>query len=58
MRTSCLLVLAPGLWLFRDRHAGTLHITSTPGVIRGTGRKLSGLASNKRWVFLDLVDAT
>lgn len=43
--------------LFRDMHAGTQHITSAPGVIRATGRELAGLASGKRWVFLDLVDA-
>jgi alkylation response protein AidB-like acyl-CoA dehydrogenase len=42
--------------LFRDMHAGTQHITSAPGVIRATGRELAGLASGKRWLFLDLVD--
>jgi alkylation response protein AidB-like acyl-CoA dehydrogenase len=42
--------------LFRDMHAGTQHITSAPGVIRCTGRELAGLASGKRWLFLDLVD--
>jgi alkylation response protein AidB-like acyl-CoA dehydrogenase len=42
--------------LFRDMHAGTQHITSAPAVIRATGRELAGLASGKRWLFLDLVD--
>ncbi len=42
--------------LFRDMHAGTQHITSAPGVIRATGRELAGLASGKRWQFLDLVE--
>jgi alkylation response protein AidB-like acyl-CoA dehydrogenase len=43
--------------LFRDMHAGTQHITSAPPVIRATGRELAGLATGKRWLFLDLVDA-
>jgi len=43
--------------LFRDMHAGTQHITSAPGVIRAAGTELAGLAPNKRWVFLDLVDS-
>lgn len=43
--------------LFRDMHAGTQHITSAPLVFRGAGRELGGLASGKKWVFLDLVDA-
>jgi len=43
--------------LFRDMNAGTQHITSAPGVIRAAGRELAGLASGKRWLFLDLVDA-
>jgi alkylation response protein AidB-like acyl-CoA dehydrogenase len=43
--------------LFRDMHAGTQHITSAPGVIRAAGRELAGVASGKRWQFLDLVDA-
>jgi indole-3-acetate monooxygenase len=42
--------------LFRDMHAGTQHITSAPGVIRATGRELAGLASGRRWLFLDLVE--
>src|SRR5438034_7760209 len=43
--------------LFRDMNAGTQHITSAPGVIRAAGRELAGLASGKRWLFLDRVDA-
>jgi hypothetical protein len=43
--------------LFRDMNAGTQHITSAPGVIRAAGRELACLASGKRWLFLDLVDA-
>jgi alkylation response protein AidB-like acyl-CoA dehydrogenase len=42
--------------LFRDMHAGTQHITSAPPVIRNTGRELSGVATGKKWLFLDLVD--
>ena len=44
--------------LFRDMHAGTQHITSAPPAIRATGRELAGLATGKRWLFLDLVDAS
>jgi alkylation response protein AidB-like acyl-CoA dehydrogenase len=43
--------------LFRDMNAGTQHITSAPGVIRAAGRELADLATGKRWLFLDLVDA-
>jgi indole-3-acetate monooxygenase len=42
--------------LFRDMHAGTQHVTSAPPVIRNTGRELSGVATGKKWLFLDLVD--
>jgi alkylation response protein AidB-like acyl-CoA dehydrogenase len=42
--------------LFRDMHAGTQHITSAPPVIRNAGRELAGLATGRRWVFLDLVE--
>jgi indole-3-acetate monooxygenase len=42
--------------LFRDMHAGTQHITSAPLVFRGTGRELAGLAPNRKWVFLDLIN--
>ncbi len=40
--------------LFRDMHAGTQHITSSPPVYRAAGRELAGLAPGRRWVFLDL----
>ena len=43
--------------LFRDMHAGTQHVTSSPPVFRAIGRELAGLAPGKRWLFLDLVDA-
>ena len=42
--------------LFRDMHAGSQHITSSPIVYRACGRELAGLAPDKRWLFLDLVD--
>ena len=43
--------------LFRDMHAGTQHVTSSPPVFRAIGRQLAGLAEGKKWVFLDVVDA-
>jgi alkylation response protein AidB-like acyl-CoA dehydrogenase len=43
--------------LFRDMHAGTQHVTSSPPVFRAIGRELAGLAEGKTWVFLDVVDA-
>jgi len=42
--------------LFRDMHAGTQHITSSPPVYGAIGRELAGLARGKRWQFLTLVD--
>jgi alkylation response protein AidB-like acyl-CoA dehydrogenase len=42
--------------LFRDMHAGTQHITSAPPTFRNAGRELAGLAPQKKWVFLDLVN--
>jgi hypothetical protein len=42
--------------LFRDMHAGTQHITSSPPVYAAVGRELAGLAKGKKWVFLNLVD--
>ena len=42
--------------LFRDMHAGTQHVTSSPPVFMRAGRELAGLASGKRWLFLDLID--
>ena len=41
---------------FRDLHAGTQHITSSPAIKQACGRELAGLADGKRWVYLDLVD--
>jgi alkylation response protein AidB-like acyl-CoA dehydrogenase len=41
--------------LFRDMHAGTQHVTSSPPVFRAIGRELAGLAPGRRWQFLDLV---
>ena len=43
--------------LFRDMHAGTQHVTSSPPVFRRVGSELAGLADGKKWLFLDLVDA-
>jgi alkylation response protein AidB-like acyl-CoA dehydrogenase len=42
---------------FRDMHAGTQHVTSSPGVLQACGQELAGLAEGKRWMFLSLVDA-
>ena len=42
--------------LFRDMHAGTQHITSSPPVYASIGRELGGLAKGKKWLFLNLVD--
>jgi alkylation response protein AidB-like acyl-CoA dehydrogenase len=41
--------------LFRDMHAGTQHITSSPPVYGAIGRELAGLAKGKQWLFLNLV---
>jgi alkylation response protein AidB-like acyl-CoA dehydrogenase len=41
--------------LFRDMHAGTQHITSSPPVFQAVGRDLAGLADGHVWRFLDLV---
>jgi alkylation response protein AidB-like acyl-CoA dehydrogenase len=42
--------------LFRDMHAGTQHVTSSPPVIQACGKELAGLADSQRWVFLGLAD--
>ena len=42
--------------LFRDMHAGTQHITSSPPVYAAVGRELAGLAKGKQWLFLNLID--
>jgi alkylation response protein AidB-like acyl-CoA dehydrogenase len=41
--------------LFRDMHAGTQHITSSPPVYGAIGKELAGLAKGKQWQFLNLV---
>ncbi len=40
---------------YRDVHAGTQHVTSSPKVVQTCGKELSGLAPGTRWQFLDLV---
>lgn len=42
--------------LYRDVHAGTQHVTSSPNVWQTCGRELLGVAQGKHWQFLDLVD--
>jgi indole-3-acetate monooxygenase len=42
--------------LFRDMHAGTQHVTSSPAVLQACGRELAGLAPGQSWVFLGLAD--
>ena len=42
--------------LYRDVHAGTQHVTSSPAVWQTCGRELVGIAAGKQWQFLDLVD--
>ena len=42
---------------FRDMHAGTQHVTSSPPVRQAIGRMLAGSAPGKTWRFLSLVDA-
>lgn len=44
--------------LFRDMHAGTQHMTSSPPVYGAIGRELAGLAKGKKWMFVNLVDET
>jgi alkylation response protein AidB-like acyl-CoA dehydrogenase len=41
---------------FRDMHAGTQHVIPSPPILQTVGRKLAGLADDKRWQFLELVD--
>ncbi len=43
--------------LYRDVHAGTQHVTSSPKVVQTCGRELVGVADGQRWQFLDLVPA-
>lgn len=40
---------------FRDMHAGSQHITSSPPVLQVCGRELAGLAQGKEWRMLNLV---
>lgn len=40
---------------FRDMHAGTQHITSSPSVIEACGRALAGLAPDSDWLLMQLV---
>ncbi|HVY62518.1 MAG TPA: acyl-CoA dehydrogenase, partial [Planctomycetota bacterium] len=43
--------------IYRDLHAGTQHMIVSPPVRRTIGRELAGLASGKKWRFMELVDA-
>jgi indole-3-acetate monooxygenase len=43
--------------MFRDVHAGTQHVTSSPNVWQTCGRELMRVAEGKTWQFLDLVDS-
>jgi indole-3-acetate monooxygenase len=40
--------------LFRDVHAGTQHISSSPAIMQAAGRELAGLAPGERWVHFGL----
>lgn len=42
--------------LFRDMHAGTQHVTSSPPVYQAVGRELAGLAEGQKWMFLNLIE--
>lgn len=41
---------------FRDMETGIQHITSGPSTRQNVARSLLGLADDKRWAFMDLVD--
>lgn len=41
---------------FRDVHAGTQHVTSSPAVWQNSGRELLGTAPGHVWQFLDLAE--
>ncbi|MGF6919421.1 acyl-CoA dehydrogenase family protein [Paraburkholderia sp. 40] len=43
--------------IYRDMHAGSQHITSSPVMLSECGKELAGLAPGKQWSFLGLVDA-
>ncbi|GAB2806724.1 acyl-CoA dehydrogenase family protein [Lentzea nigeriaca] len=40
---------------YRDMHAGTQHITSSPSVIEACGRSLAGLVPDSDWLLMQLV---
>jgi alkylation response protein AidB-like acyl-CoA dehydrogenase len=40
--------------LFRDVHAGTQHVSSSPAIMQEAGRELAGLAPGERWVHFNL----
>ena len=40
--------------LFRDVHAGTQHVSSSPAIMQAAGRELAGLAPGERWVHFNL----
>jgi len=42
--------------IFRDLHAGTQHMIVSPPVRQTIGRQLAGLADDKVWRFMELVD--
>jgi alkylation response protein AidB-like acyl-CoA dehydrogenase len=41
---------------FRDAHAGSQHMICSPAVRQATGRMLAGLAQDKQWLFMGLID--
>ena len=41
---------------FRDAHAGAQHMICSPPVRQATGRMLAGLANDKQWLFMGLID--
>ena len=43
---------------YRDMHAGTQHITSSPSVIEECGRAFAGLAPDSDWLLMQLVPRT
>lgn len=42
--------------IYRDVHAGSQHITSSPVILGECGKELAGLAPGKQWGFLGLVE--
>jgi len=43
---------------YRDMHAGTQHMTSSPSVIEECGRAFAGLAPDSDWLLMQLVPTT